>query len=71
LWYSVNDNEYVSSFDGPSSGPRELVVDRPFIFAIVEEGSDVPLFAGKIHDPTGAAKGVEVIFLQLSLLRKI
>jgi serine protease inhibitor len=38
------------------------VVDRPFIFAIVEEGSDVPLFAGKIHDPTGAKKGLRSFF---------
>jgi hypothetical protein len=42
------------------------VVDRPFIFAIVEEGSDVPLFAGKIHDPTGAKKWVEDIFYNLA-----
>ena len=30
------------------------MVDRPFLFAIVDEKSgDVPLFAGKIMDPTG------------------
>ncbi len=46
------------------------MVDRPFIFAIVEEGSDVPLFAGKIHDPTGAKKRLEVIFYNLDYSRK-
>jgi hypothetical protein len=35
-------------------GPREIVIDRPFLFAIVDETQGgLPLFAGKIMDPTG------------------
>lgn len=39
------------------AAPRELAIDRPFLFAIVDDngaaGGGAPLFAGKIMDPTG------------------
>jgi serpin B len=32
--------------------PVELVVDRPFLYAIMDTGSGRPLFLGRVTDPT-------------------
>ena len=37
-------------FGGP---PVEVVVDRPFLYAITEAGSGLPLFLGRVADPCG------------------
>jgi serine protease inhibitor len=31
--------------------PVELIVDRPFLFAITELASGLPLFLGRVTDP--------------------
>ena len=33
--------------------PVEVIVDRPFLYAITEAGSGLPLFLGRVADPCG------------------
>jgi serpin B len=37
--------------------PVQVTVDRPFLFAVVDTASGLPLFLGQITDPAGAGRG--------------
>ena len=37
--------------------PVQVTVDRPFLFAVADTGSGLPLFLGQVTDPAGAGRG--------------
>lgn len=37
--------------------PVQVTVDRPFLFAVTDIGSGLPLFLGQVTDPAGAGRG--------------
>jgi serpin B len=37
--------------------PVQVTVDRPFLFAVVDTGSGLPLFLGQVTNPAGAGRG--------------
>ncbi len=41
----------VGSAGGPAPQPKKLYIDRPFLFAIVDERTDTVLFIGRVADP--------------------
>ncbi len=54
---SVTAVQFVTySLDVPALEPKKFVANRPFMIAIFDHDTSIPVFAGLVHQPTGQEK---------------
>lgn len=50
---AVTSVEMNAGSSAPSSPPKEVILDRPFVYLLVNCRENTPLFLGAMMDPTG------------------